>query len=503
MQRDDLLHTIAALEALVADRELLAGLDAAERQRLMVAAGRVSHPTVAEARSERKAVRRRKNAKAEAIDRVARASTGIRQARRSDVFIPPQRQLGGGAGTPLETPRNCYVCKEPFAVLHHFYDSMCPSCAALNYEKRFQSADCRGLVAVITGARLKIGQQAALKLLRAGATVIATTRFPHDAAVRYAQEPDFPEWASRLHVHGLDLRHSPSVEIFCRYVDQAFDRLDVLINNAAQTVRRPTGFYAHLLALEEGPTSSLPPEVQPLLRSHDACVGALAGHDGLVLHGSAYDAGIAPWTGTAGIGIRAPAALSQLPCTYDDVTCGLDVFPAGKTDADQQQVDLRARNSWRLGLAEVPTPELIEVQLVNAIAPYILCARLEPLMARERTGRKHIVNVSAMEGVFSRGTKTDKHPHTNMAKAALNMMTMTSAPDYAAKGIFMNAVDTGWVTDEDPAADVARKMAAHDFEPPLDVVDGAARVLDPLFAGLNTGHHAWGQFFKDYFPGRW
>jgi NAD(P)-dependent dehydrogenase (short-subunit alcohol dehydrogenase family) len=206
----------------------------------------------------------------------------------------------------------------------------------------------------------------------------------------------------------------------------------------------------------------------------------------------------------APLGVVAAAQLSQIPYKCDQ-GAGPDhqLFPAGELDADLQQVDLRSMNSWRMTLADVPTAELIEVQLVNAIAPFVLCSQVKPLMLRNKTGQKHIVNVSAMEGKFSRYTKTDKHPHTNMAKAALNMMTLTSARDYAQDGIFMNAVDTGWVTDEDPAEMTARKQRDYDFQPPLDIVDGAARVMDPVFSGINTGKHVWGNFLKVYFPTEW
>ena len=113
------------------------------------------------------------------------------------------------------------------------------------------------------------------------------------------------------------------------------------------------------------------------------------------------------------------------------------------------------------------------------------------------------MNVTAVEGKFYRFKKSDRHPHTNMAKAALNMLTHTSAGDFAKYGIFMNAVDTGWVTDEDPIALSQFKQDVHDFQPPLDIVDGAARVCDPFLDGIITGKHWVGKFLKDYFPIDW
>lgn len=505
LSQDQIDQCIFILETLNGDTDQIFEIPKDKRIELLTLAGRLSRPQKAEFKKRIRGARKAAKRKAATKDKHARNETGIRSAREASVFEAP-KMLGPGPGsrpvTQSVAPRNCYVCKAIFTELHHFYDTMCETCGDFNYAKRYQTADMSGQVALVTGSRLKIGYHITLMMLRAGATVVATTRFPVDSALRYAKEEDFKDWGDRLKIHGLDLRHIPSVEIFCNYIEQQYDRLDVLINNAAQTVRRPAGFYQHLLPNEELSISELPLAVKDLLSDHEACLqelGAISA--GLVKHDKNLPVS---WNGSqVGIGLSSSAKLSQIAYTIDHSLTTAEVFPTGKMDADLQQVDLRKTNSWRLKLGEIHTNEMLEVQLVNSVAPFVLCNRLIHLMKKDNTGMKHIINVSAMEGKFHQFHKESRHPHTNMAKAALNMMTLTSAAEFVKFGIFTNAVDTGWVTDEDPIDLAKRKEEVHDFQPPLDIVDGAARVMDPLFDGINTGKHWTGKFLKDYRPISW
>src|SRR5258705_2746752 len=267
------------LEEIVADRTSLAQIPEADRNRFLNAAGRVSRPDALDRRRLLKVMKRKRRDEKIEKQEALLASTGIRKLRRErvlitspNVYAPTEEELVARAQPIADTEesRVCYVCKDRYSTVHHFYDRLCASCAHENFAKRTELADLSGRVALLTGGRVKIGYQAGLKLLRSGARLIVTTRFPRDSAARYAREPDFEQWAQRLEIFGLDLRHTPSVDAFCHELLASHDRLDFIVNNACQTVRRPRDFYEHMRETETAALSSMPERVRRLLSTYES-----------------------------------------------------------------------------------------------------------------------------------------------------------------------------------------------------------------------------------------
>ena len=391
------------------------------------------------------------------------------------------------AGTLLRS-RPCYICKQHYTLVDAFYHQLCPDCARLNHAKREARTDLSGRRALLTGGRAKIGMHIALRLLRDGAHTTITTRFPRDAVRRFAGLPDAGEWMHRLRIVGLDLRDPAQV---IGLADSVLEQgpLDILINNAAQTVRRSPGAYAPLAEAESAPLPDGPlPELLTFGHTNDAHPAALA-------------ASVAAHPILANAQALTAAQVTELALTAG--SSSLDRLAAGTAiDAGGLVPDLHDANSWTQVVHEVGPLEMLEVQLANVTAPFLLISRLRPALAASSVGRTYVVNVSAMEGVFSRGYKGPGHPHTNMAKAALNMLTRTSAREMReSDGILMTSVDTGWITDERPHPTKVR-LAEEGFHAPLDLVDGAARVYDPIVSG-ERGEEFSGVFLKDYRPADW
>jgi len=405
--------------------------------------------------------------------------------------IPLVSTAPGAFAGELINPRGCYICKADYTLVDAFYHWLCPSCAAMSHAKRDQGTDLSGRRALLTGGRAKIGMYIALRLLRDGAHTTITTRFPHDAVRRFSALEDSAEWIDRLKIVGIDLRDPTQVVALADEVAAA-GPLDILINNACQTVRRTPGAYGPLVDAELAPLpSSGPlPEIVSFDRISDAHPAALAGtlKEHAVVHHETP--------------AHTPASITALALKAG--AASLEAHLAGTAvDAGGLLPDLQTNNSWTQTVDEVDPLELLEVQLCNATAPFLLISRLRASMRQSTARRTYVVNVSAMEGQFGgRRYKGAGHPHTNMAKAALNMLTRTSAGEmFETDRILMNAVDTGWITDERPHQDKVR-LAAEGWHAPLDLVDGAARVYDPIVRG-EAGEDLYGHFLKDYAPAPW
>ena len=359
----------------------------------------------------------------------------------------------------LNSLRRCYSCNKAYDLAHSFYHRLCPTCAELNYTNRFLNLDLTNRNVILTGGRVKIGYATAIKLLKSNANVTITTRFPALALEQFKKEKDYNTWEARLDIYGLDLRNLKEVQNFIQHYISKNKSLDILINNAAQTIKYTDEYYAPLIQKEEN----------------------------LLLDFSKQNNLIANKTP-----ISNNANLLQIPFEHGDIP--LNRFG--------QPVDFRAKNSWNSTLEEISVYELLEVNLINHISPYILIKELTPLFQQSSFSEKFIINVTSSEGQFSYENKNEFHPHTNMTKAALNMITRTSATEFAKKGIYMSSVDVGWVSTG--AFEEKRK---NQFEngmiPPLDPVDGAARIFHPIFEAIENKVIFTGSLLKNYQVVNW
>lgn len=359
----------------------------------------------------------------------------------------------------LDKNNRCYFCKCTLKgqFRHNFYNEMCNLCGVINFNKRDFKKNLKGHMAIVTGGRVKIGFETAVRLLRNGCTVVVTTRFVDDCLKRYSEEKDFDQWKENLTIYQLNMLSSSNIQKFINYIFENFDKVDYLINNAAQTIRRPSNFYQHLL---------------------DYDYTSLENHTKMIAH-------------------RDKGEMKYLENTNESLLIGYDkkeineIFPQGELDEFKQQIDMRTNNSWMLEIDQVNLEELAEVHIINAIAPYVISSKLKPLLVRKKKTYSWIINVSSMEGVFNWAFKPTRHPHTNMAKAALNMMTRTCGKYFIKSNIVMVSVDTGWNNYQHPQS--------YDKKTPLDCVDGAARILDPIYRKLIKS----GIFYKDFKESNW
>jgi len=420
-----------------------------------------------------------------ANDRAVTAATATAAPGRIDdetQGLPLTSNTRGATAGRLIQARSCYVCKVRYHDVDAFYHQLCPTCAAEHHDRRDARADLTGKRALLTGGRAKIGMHIALRLLRDGAHTTITTRFPNDAVRRFSAMPDSDDWLERLHVAGIDLRDPSQVISLANSVAER-GPLDILINNAAQTVKRSPEAYAPLVAAEAVP---LPPGTVPELTTFGRSAEERRAIGAGETNGS-------HWTPT-------PEALTALALTAGSASPER-IAEQRAIDAGGLVPDQHPENSWSQTVEDVDPAEMLEVQLCNMTAPFVLVGRLRPALKASPARRKYVVNVSAMEGQFSRGYKGPGHPHTNMAKAALNMLTRTSAQEMVDDGILMTSVDTGWITDERPHPTKMR-LADAGFHAPLDLVDGAARVYDPIIRG-EAGEDLYGCFLKDYRKSAW
>ena len=407
----------------------------------------------------------------------------------------------------------CYICKKRLFLdnIHKFYGNLCTKCGDYNYSFRTMELDFSGRIAIVTGGRIKIGYYIATKLLSYGCKVLITTRFPKDALLKFKEHPDYEKWEKNLIIYPVDFRLFESVAKFINFVNENFPHLDILINNAAQTIRKTSTFYKYLLPTE---LKELEKEdekkiikidymniqnIQNEIKEENKTENNIINNEIQNNLISIINKKENEYSESLPLSVIA----SQMKIMKEKNQPIID-----KIGNDGQPYDFsEGKNSWNLEFDEIPFEEFIEVQRINAWVPYILCVKLKPLMLKSPFPDKYIVNVTAVEGIFNHFKRTT-HVHTNMAKAALNMFTRTCGKYLKKDGIYMTCVDTGWVSPMNEMNKILDENEKKVFEEefnniPLDELDGAMRVLHPIIEGIKNKNYLNGILLKDYAKSEW
>ncbi len=398
----------------------------------------------------------------------------------------------------LLKPRNCYICKQPYTLVDAFYHQLCPDCARFSHGKRTARTDLTGKRALLTGGRAKIGMHIALRLLRDGAHTTITTRFPRDAVRRFSALPDAGDWLHRLRVVGIDLR-DPAQVIGLADSVAAQGPLDILINNAAQTVRRSPGAYSLLADAELQPLPDGPlPEMETFGHTVDP-------------HPQALQASVDshPLLSVAALGARSQSrgtgAHRGRPRTARDGT-GLVLAGEARGRHGDRRGRTRAGREPRQQLGAVRgsgrsagDARGAARQHDRAVPAHQPAAGVDGRVAVAPEVRRERLRDGGTVLPALQGSRPPAHEHGE--GRAEHADPYERGEMLETDGILMTAVDTGWITDERPHYTKVR-LAEEGFHAPLDLVDGAARVYDPIVRG-EAGEDIHGVFLKDYEPSPW
>ena len=410
--------------------------------------------------------------------------------------------------------KNCYICKEKFGLdnIHSFYGNLCKKCGEYNYSFRTMKLDFTGRIAIVTGGRVKIGYYIATKLLSYGAKVLITSRFPKDALFKFQKDPDYEKWKNNLVIYPIDFRIFESTIKFIQFINDNFPHVDILINNAAQTIRRTASYYKYLLPIE---TKDLTKEEDKKIIKND-----FINLQKQLKESESTNKSNNPSQAKKEIQNALISLVDNKSKEYQEIL-PLSVIASQirimeeksqphvtVMGGDGQPYDFsKGKNSWNFEFDEIPFQEFTEVQIINTWTPYYLCVKLKPLMMNSPFPDKYIVNVTSVEGIFNH-YKRSSHVHTNMAKAALNMFTRTCGSYLKDIAIYMTCVDTGWVSPMNEMNSLLDKDKKNSYENefvnvPLDELDGAMRVLHPIIEGNKNKNYLFGILLKDFVKSPW